>query len=58
MLLFAGVLLRVTILVEQQLEEREPGVVSEALAAVAGLLTLAGVSWLYSYLLDWVVPVL
>ena len=58
MLLFAGVLLRVTILVEQQLEEREPGVVSEALAAVAGLLTLAGVSWLYSYILDWVVPVL
>ena len=58
MILFAGVLLRVTILLEQQLEEAEPGVVSEALAAVAGLLTLAGVSWLYSYILDWVVPVL
>ena len=43
MILFAGVLLRVTILLEQQVEEAEPGVVSEALAAVAGLLTLAGV---------------
>ena len=56
MILAAALLLRVTILLEQQLEREEAAAVSEALAAVAGILTLGGVVWLYTYLLEWAVP--
>ena len=56
MILAAAVLLRVTILLEQQLEREEAAAVSETLAAVAGVLTLATVVCLYTFLLEWTVP--